>query len=50
MPDGNEAGERCALAIIRQVSAYRFIRWVRLEIDYQPTDLAPEQLKCTFVQ
>lgn len=48
MPDGNEAGERCALALFRHVSPYRFVRWIKLEKDQQPTDLAPESLKNCF--
>lgn len=48
MPDGNEAGERCALALLRQVSSYRFVRWARLDGDKQPTDLSVEELKNCF--
>jgi len=48
MPDGNEAGERCAQALFRHVSPHRFIRWSRFEKDKQPTDLAPESLKNCF--
>jgi DNA primase len=45
MTDGNEAGERCALSLLRQVSSHRFARWVKLTDDKQPTDLSAEQLK-----
>jgi DNA primase len=48
MPDGNEAGERCALAILRQVSPHRFVRWVKLADGKQPTDFSGEQLKASF--
>jgi DNA primase len=48
MPDGNEAGERCALAIFRQVSPHRFVRWVKLTDSKQPTDLSAAQLKTSF--
>jgi DNA primase len=48
MPDGNEAGERCALAIFRQVSPQRFVRWGKLTDDKQPTDLSAAQLKTSF--
>jgi DNA primase len=48
MPDGNEAGERCALAILRQVSPHRFVRWVKLTDSKQPTDLSAVQLKTSF--
>jgi DNA primase len=54
MPDGNqtgnrnEAGKRCAQSLLMQVSAYRFVRWVKLTDDTQPTDLSVEQLKRSF--
>ena len=48
MPDGNEAGERCALAIFRQVSPHRFVRWVKEADGKQPTDLSAVQLKTSF--
>jgi DNA primase len=49
MPDGNEAGERCAAALFSLVSPHRFVRWVRLEKGKQPTDLSAEKLKHCFV-
>jgi hypothetical protein len=49
MPDGNEAGERCAQSVLRQVSPYRFTRWAKLTDDKQPTDLSAEQLKNSFI-
>ena len=48
MPDGNEAGERCAEKVLRQVSPHRFVRWVKLSESKQPTDLSAEQLKNSF--
>ena len=48
MPDGNEAGERCAQSVLRHVSPYRFVRWVKLTDDKQPTDVSAEQLKTCF--
>jgi DNA primase len=48
MPDGNEAGERCAQALFRQVASHRFVRWVKLEKDMQPTDLATATVKQCF--
>jgi DNA primase len=48
MPDGNEAGERCAQSVLRHVSPYRFVRWVKLSDDRQPTDLSAERLKKSF--
>jgi DNA primase len=50
MPDGNDAGERCALSVLRQVSPHRFTRWVKLDEEKQPTDLSAEQLKNCFTQ
>ena len=48
MPDGNAAGQRCAQALLSQVSPHRFIRWVKLEPEIQPTDLSAGQLKNCF--
>jgi DNA primase len=38
MPDGDAAGERHAECLLRLVSPHRFVRWVKLEKDKQPTD------------
>jgi DNA primase len=54
IPDGNqtgnrnEAGKRCALSLLIQVSSHRFVRWVKLADDNQPTDLSAKQLKISF--
>ena len=48
MPDGNEAGERCAQSLLLKVSPYRFTRWVKLGDDKQPTDSSAERLKNCF--
>lgn len=48
VPDGNEAGERCAQSLLLKVSPYRFVRWVKLGEHKQPTDLSAEQLKNSF--
>jgi hypothetical protein len=45
MPDGNEAGERCAQSVLLKVSPHRLVRWAKLSDDKQPTDLSAEQLK-----
>ncbi|OHA21693.1 MAG: hypothetical protein A2849_02215 [Candidatus Taylorbacteria bacterium RIFCSPHIGHO2_01_FULL_51_15] len=45
LPDGNEAGERCAETVLKQVSPHRFCRWVRLADGKQPTDYSPDELK-----
>ncbi len=44
MPDGNEAGRRCALSVFEAVGAERAVRWVRLDDDQQPTDCTDEEL------
>lgn len=38
MPDGDEAGGRCAEEVFREVGAKRFVRWARLEPGEQPDD------------
>ena len=48
VPDGNEAGERCAQSLLLKASPYRFVRWMSLKDDKQPTDLSAEQLKTSF--
>jgi DNA primase len=49
MPDGNAAGERCALSVLRLVSPHRAVRWVKLTDDRQPTSLSREELKMRFI-
>lgn len=44
VPDGDEAGERFAESLLRKVSVYRHIRWLKLDQDCQPTDLVREEL------
>ena len=43
-PDGNKAGEDCSLSIFAHIGEHRFVRWVRLVNDKQPTDLSPHDL------
>jgi DNA primase len=45
VPDGDEAGVRCAETLLRLISPHRFVRWVRLHKDTQPTDLNNVQLE-----
>jgi DNA primase len=45
MPDGDEAGNRCAHSILIRLSPQRFVRWVKLEAEKQPTDYQPSDLK-----
>ena len=46
--DGDKAGVRCAETILSLVAPYRFVRWVKLEPDKQPTDFSPSELKNRF--
>ena len=48
MPDGNEAGERCAESLLMQVSRYRPVRWFSLTDGRQPTDLSADEIKTVF--
>lgn len=48
MPDGNEAGERCAASVLTQVSPHRFCRWVKLDVNHQPTDYDGNKLSLLF--
>lgn len=50
MPDGNEAGERCAENVLKQVSSHRFVRWVKLEKDKQPTDYTEARVRTLLNQ
>jgi len=48
MPDGNEAGRQCALSILEEVSPHRFVRWIRLSADEQPTNIPGDELVTLF--
>lgn len=43
-PDGDEAGERCAASVLTQVAPYRFVRWIKVEAEKQPTDFDAAEL------
>ena len=45
IPDGDKAGEKFADSLLRQISPHRFVRWVKLEKDKQPTDMSVEEVK-----
>lgn len=49
MPDGDEAGERCAESLLRKISPHRFVRWVKLRKGEQPTDVTLGNLRTTFL-
>jgi DNA primase len=48
VPDGDKAGERHAQTLLTLISPHRFVRWVKIAADKQPTDLSSEQLKTSF--
>jgi DNA primase len=48
-PDGDAAGERFAQAFLLKVSPHRFVRWVKLGADKQPTDYTADGLKTLTV-
>jgi DNA primase len=39
LTDGDEAGERCAVSVFKEVASRRAIRWAKLRDGMQPTDL-----------
>jgi DNA primase len=48
VPDGNEAGRLCALSAFAQIAPYRFVRWIQLSEDEQPTDYPADELATVF--
>jgi DNA primase len=44
MPDGDDAGKRCAVSVFEQVGAQRDVRWVKLPEGKQPTDYSDTDL------
>ena len=48
MPDGDDAGEKCACNVLSAVAPLRFVRWVKLEENQEPEDLGPEALEALF--
>ena len=47
-PDGDKAGIRCAETLLALLSPHRFVRWVKLEPDKQPTTFSTSELKERF--
>lgn len=47
-PDGDKAGERHAQTLLSLIAPHRFVRWVKMADDKQPTDLSREELKARF--
>ncbi len=48
MPDGDNAGMQCAKSLFERISPYRFVRWVCLTPDRQPTDFLADELAHLF--
>jgi DNA primase len=44
LPDGDSAGELCALGAMQRLCPHRFVRWIRLTSGKQPTDSPPHLL------
>ena len=44
IPDGDDAGERLARSALEVLAPHRFVRWLRLADDKQPTDWSSEEL------
>lgn len=45
MPDGDEAGEKCALSVVSQVCGDRMVRWVRLSHKQEPDAMGEESIQ-----
>ena len=48
MPDGNDAGRLCALSAFEQIAPHRFVRWIQLSKDEQPTDISTQDICAIF--
>ena len=46
--DGDPAGIQCAMSILAKVAPHRFVRWVKLQPDEQPTDVPADELVALF--
>jgi DNA primase len=45
VPDGDKAGDKFAQSLFYRISPHRFVRWVKLGKDCQPTDLSLQQMR-----
>ena len=45
MPDGDQAGDRCAVDVLTRVAPRRAVRWIELDHGKQPDGCGPEELK-----
>jgi DNA primase len=48
MPDGDDAGERCAHDLLVRLASHRTVRWLKLGTGEQPTDLDQNELDAIF--
>ncbi len=48
MPDGNQAGIDCAYRTLERIASHRFVRWIRLGENEQPTDFSEDELGALF--
>lgn len=48
LSDGDDAGVRCATSIFLKVAPHRLVRWVKLQLDEQPTDVPADELVALF--
>ena len=48
LPDGDTAGGRLMESLLVHLLPHRFVRWIKLDPNRQPTDLSAEQLKAIF--
>jgi len=45
MPDGDEAGVKCALSVVDQICGDRMVRWVRLSHKQEPDTMGEESIQ-----
>ncbi len=48
MPDGDEAGVDCAYRLFDRLAPHRFVRWIQMAVDMQPTDYSVDELELLF--
>lgn len=48
VPDGAKSGEKFAEVLLPKLTPHRFVRWVKLQPNEQPTDVSGERLRSSF--